>query len=182
MAACVALAIACLTGFVSSSINIDPHYTGSSINLDSFDSIRADYPDADMSDHIGVLATEEQLNGLDLPYSGLTLYYKQNKAWDNPKYWYSIHLYGVSNPDDDGIYQQVSLYCMFTGTISEWMAASADEVSITTVGNTEVTLETNNCTECRYAYFETGNVIYELRVQHGDSAAKLQTILDILLL
>ncbi len=165
----------------SVSHTTDPHYTGDRIAMESFETVKSYYPDTEMAEHIDSLAAEDQLEELNVAYSGISLYYKHNKAWDKPKYWYSLQLHGVSYPDEEGIYQQISLFCMFTGTIDKWKATEADETGSTIIGGTEVTLETNSSTQCCYAYFETNNIIYELRVQYGNNASMLQSVLNILL-
>lgn len=144
--------------------------------LDSFSEINRLYPDVEMA---------ERLSGLNFNEMEVTLYYENNTDWQNSENWFSLIFNGNSGfIDSTGIVESVTLYCLFTGSLEEWKvnAVYEDNTQYAMIGETEVQIAFLEKTECSYAIFEKNGIIYDLRIQFGNSTnIEILAILESLL-
>lgn len=133
----------------------DIYRVGDEMAIESFESIRAIYPDAEMA---------ERLGGTEWAEAEISLYYTEGESWQDSENWYSL-IFGAGVRLEDGTLQTVTLMCLFTGTLEDWEVGMADYAGRAEIGDTEVRLAYNPTVDCRYALFEKNGIVYDLRMQ-----------------
>lgn len=144
--------------------------------LTSFNEINEYYPDAVIADKLSDISFNDMQ---------VALYYDNGTDWQNSENWYSLIFDGYGEVvNTEGVTERYTVYCLFTGTIEDWRVDSVYEgnTQYAKIGGVEVQLSYSDRTECSYAIFESNDVIYDVRVQYGNSTGEnLFSVLELLL-
>ncbi len=144
--------------------------------LTSFSEIKEYYPDSAMAD---------KLSNLSFNDMQVALYYDNGTSWQDSGNWYSLIFDGYGEVVNTGeAIESYTVYCLFSGTLEDWRVDSVykGNTQYTEIGGVEVQLSYLDITECSYAIFENNGVIYDIRVQFGNSTGEdLLSVLDMLL-
>lgn len=140
---------------------------------------------AELQEYYPGKQTAERLSVLDLKEMEIALYYDIDTDWQNSENWYSLIFSGYGESVSfDGVLERCTVYCLFTGSLEDWKVNSVYDgnTQYMTIGETEVQLSYSEMTECSYAIFVKDDIVYDVRVQFGNSTTTdLMTILEWLL-
>ncbi|MCD8372416.1 MAG: hypothetical protein LUD27_03845 [Clostridia bacterium] len=142
--------------------------------LGSFAEIQEYYPD-----------NEVNLSALSFNNMQIGLYYENDSDWRNSENWYSLVFSGYGEAvNADNVTESYTVYCLFTGTVDDWKVSMAfdNNTQYLTIGGVEAQTSYLATVECSYAIFEKNGVVYDIRVQSGDTTNEdLMEVLELLL-